>query len=214
MLLDRQKITFTSNPVLVPNGPSGKPVILTAIRIKTNNNDYYDPVTLMLPIHIVSFNDFIKVSKLSSTEWSHDASGEVSYHQTKPSTKLMINYKFIKTLQIITHKDDLKTKFNAELVDWNLVGNDKNVVLQQMDAYAINWINYAEVKAKYAATSKTAILQNYAKPDYFDAIAAANNWNTLVPNYADYLAVIHNALWKWIHKWIMGAPILILLAYH
>ncbi len=191
--IDRQKIIFKSNPILVPNANGGKPVIVVNLQIKTNDQDYYEPVTFMVPIHVVTFNDFIKISKFSSTEWNHDASGEVSYHQDKPSTKMMVNDKFIKTLQIITHKDELKTKFNSELTDWNLVNNDKNLVLQMIDQYAINWVNYDEVKAKYAASSKTSVLRNYVKPDYFDQIVAANKWNTLIPNYGDYLAAIHDA---------------------
>lgn len=38
VIVDRQKITFTTNPVLVPNASGGKPVIFAAMRVKTNLN--------------------------------------------------------------------------------------------------------------------------------------------------------------------------------
>ena len=171
---------------------SSKKVIKGRVKFKLNSNEYTDYINFELPIHVVSFNYLTKASKESASMWNHSSDGSKKYWNSAPSTKLILNNEYFKTLKIVSGKQILLDRLNRD-VDWNWVGNDKQAAIKAINSYSLNQFNYELTKIKYLSNKSTWLFEQLKVFSNFNEIVLKNSWDHNIPNIDDYLYILKKA---------------------
>ncbi len=182
-LVDSSKIKISAANL---NKTNNKLAVL--LQIKNDNSDYYDALLINIPIHLINLDYLVKVANTSDPFWEHLSSGQTRYWSTKPTTKVVINDTFVKAIYVATGKDKLLKQLDTDA--WGFIGNAKNVAIDKINGYALNFENYQNVLTSYQNQHDISVLQNL-KPNT-EVVSLINADNLASASFEDYLYLLKN----------------------
>lgn len=156
-LIIPSRITFES----VILDKKDKSLKINIRKITLNKNQWYIHEQFILPIKIVNLNYLLEGSVMSTSYWEHLSNGDTRYHSIRPKTRIRFSEQYIRALYIQGKQKEILAKLNSQNNDnWNFIGNDKQLAINQARALALNYENYENVKSEYQRNKDVNVLLN------------------------------------------------------